>query len=339
MAKKKSSESEYNGILLVDKPAGVTSHDVVDRIRRICKTRRVGHTGTLDPQATGLLVILLGEATRISEYLVGVEKSYEGTVRFGVVSNTYDADGEIVPGPSQNLPTSVEQIQAVANALVGTIMQVPPPYSAKKVAGKKLYEYAREGAVPEVEPREITVKEFEILNLENGQSEFGVDCSSGTYVRSLSHELGQRLGCGGVLVELRRTDVGPFQIEDAHTLEALEELMTSGKFGTAVLPIQRALPWMPPAWLGPNAETWIRRGQAIPHNMVTTHDDGRPARGALVVLCRLSGEAVAIARADVAPSSPPPRSMVNAVAPWYQPVKIFELSSATKAPNEDDSDE
>ncbi|MBI1290442.1 tRNA pseudouridine(55) synthase TruB [bacterium] len=339
MGKKKSSASEFHGILLVDKPAGITSHDVVNRIRRIFQTRRVGHAGTLDPQATGILVVLLGEATRVSEYLMGVEKSYEGTIRFGVTSDTYDAEGVVETVPDAVLPASQEAIQEAANSMVGTILQTPPAYSAKKIAGKKLYEYAREGEVPEVEAREVEIRAFDILNYENGTSEFGVDCSSGTYIRSMAHDLGQRLGCGAILTELRRTDVGAFQIEDAHTLEAIEAAAESRTLGSVLVPIQRALPWMPVVHLGPGAETWLRRGQAIPHNMVSTADDRRMPRGTVVVLCRLNGDAVAIARADVAPASPPPRAMLNAVAPWYQPVKIFDINNTATFGEEDESDE
>ncbi|MEO8376731.1 MAG: tRNA pseudouridine(55) synthase TruB, partial [Candidatus Sumerlaeota bacterium] len=214
--------SEYHGVLLVDKPAGITSHDVVDRVRKVFGTRRVGHAGTLDPGATGLLVMLLGEATKISEYLIGCDKSYEGTMQLGVVSDTYDAEGEIKPGAGKTLPRKMDDLQEFASDLTGDIDQVPPAYSAKKVAGKKLYEYARQGNVPEIESREITVSDFEILTYEGDKAEFGVDCSSGTYVRSLVHSLGEAAGCGAILIELRRTDVGPFGIEDAHTLENLE---------------------------------------------------------------------------------------------------------------------
>jgi tRNA pseudouridine55 synthase len=326
MAKKKNkSESKFHGIVLVDKPPGVTSHDVVDRVRRIFGTRAVGHTGTLDPQATGLLVMLVGEATRVSEYLVGTDKTYEGTIRFGVVSDTYDADGKVEPGPGGAVPTVLETVQAAAAEFNGEIDQVPPPYSAKKVAGRKLYEYAREGAVPVVEPRRVRIGEFEILNLADGVSEFGVDCSSGTYVRSLVHELGQKLGCGAILTELRRTDVGLFQIENARTLEVLESLQGDHALRETIVPLQVALAKLPTVHIGPTAESWLRRGQPIPHNMVSTPDDWRPGRGSQVVLVRLTGEAVAIAKVEPAPASPPPRAMANAVAPWYHPIKQFDI--------------
>ncbi|CAN5253556.1 hypothetical protein BH09SUM1_BH09SUM1_18420 [soil metagenome] len=328
MTVKKNSKktSEYHGILLVDKPAGITSHDVVDRIRAVFDTRRVGHAGTLDPQATGLLVMLLGEATKISEYLVGVDKSYEGTIRFGVVSDTYDKEGQIVPGPGGKLPTDLEDLQDLAADLTGDIDQVPPPYSAKKVAGKKLYEYAREGKSPEVESREVRVDDFELLNLTGETAEFGIDCSSGTYVRSLVHELGQMAGCGAILAELRRTDVGGFRIEDGHTVEELEAA-TPENLREWVIPIRQALTDTMTAYLLPTAEQWLRRGQAIPHSLVQTDDDRRPTRGSIVVLCRINGDAVAIARVDPAPHSPPPKAMLGANPPWYQPIKQFETDT------------
>lgn len=329
--KKARKSSNFHGVLLVDKPAGITSHDVVDRVRKIFGTRRVGHAGTLDPGATGLLVLLLGEATKISEYLMSCDKSYEGTLRFGYVSDTYDKDGEVVPGPGGPIPTSIEEIQEFASEFIGTIDQVPPAYSAKKIAGKKLYEYAREGNVPEVEPRSITVHDFEILTCSGDLVEFGVDCSSGTYVRTLVHDMGQDIGCGAVLVELRRTDVGPFGIEDARTLETLEGIEEEAELAATLVPIRRALPQMMTMYLLPTAEQWIRRGQCIPHSLVQADDDRRPSRGSRVVLCRINGESVAIARVDPAPISPPPRALMNAVAPWYQPIKQFEVSEGVSS--------
>ncbi len=309
----------------MDKPAGITSHDVVDRVRKIFGTRRVGHTGTLDPRATGLLVLLLGEATKISEYLMGLDKSYEGTMKLGVTSDSFDMDTELRPGGGKEFPRDLEKLQDLAAELTGEIDQVPPAYSAKKVGGKKLYEYARAGESPEVEPRKVRIDDFEILTLEDDLCEFGVDCSSGTYVRSIVHDFGEKLGCGAVLAELRRTDVGPFGIEDAWTLEGLENLEGKSDKLSAIIPIRRALAHMLTVYLASGAETWIRRGQAIPHNMVQTEDDAYPGRASTVVLTRLNGHAVALARVDPAPMSPPPRAMYGAVAPWYQPIKQFEI--------------
>jgi len=337
---KPKTPSEYHGILLVDKPEGITSHDVVDRVRRIFGTRAVGHTGTLDPQATGLLVLLLGEATKISEYLMGVDKSYEGTVKFGIVSDSYDMDGDVLPGPGGAIPTDLAALQEMANAFVGEISQMPPPFSARKVGGKKLYEYARSGETPpQVEPRVVKVGAFELLTLEGDQCEFGVDCGSGTYVRSLAHELGQKAGCGGVLSELRRTDVGAFGIEDARTLEQLEALTTAAERRACLLPIRRALPHLPAVFLLGGAERWLRNGQAIPSSMVHTEDDRPARRGVPTVLCRINGEAIAIAKAEPAPPSPPPRAMAGAPGPWFLPVKLFEIPETRPREEEPEADE
>ncbi len=335
--KKSKRSSEFHGILLVDKPAGMTSHDVVDRVRRIYATRRVGHCGTLDPQATGLLVLLLGEATRISEHLMGMDKSYEGTMRLGFTSDTYDAEGEVIPAPEGWDCPTLEALQEAATSFTGEIEQLPPPYSAKKVAGKKLYEYARKGEIPEIEPREVRVDDFEILELTGeNHAVFGVDCSTGTYVRSLVHDLGQKFGCGAILTELRRTDFGPFRIEDAHTLQDLEGRTTKASLAEVVIPIRRAVPQFPPAYLLPTAEAWVRRGQAIPHNLVQMADDAIPPRGSMVLLCRLNGLEVAVARVDPAPLSPPPKALRPAMAPWYQPVKQFSIEPPDEAESGED---
>lgn len=333
----KKRTSEFHGALLVDKPAGVTSHDVVDRVRRIFATRRVGHTGTLDPQATGLLVLLLGEATKISEYLVGCDKSYEGTMRLGVVSDTYDVEGKVVDGPGAAIPTSIPVIQDIADGLTGETDQVPPPYSAKKVAGKKLYEYARKGQDPgEVKARRIHVQDYEIITLEGDTSEFGVDCSSGTYVRSLVHDLGQQLGCGAILTELNRTDVGPFRLEDAQQLDELEAITSKRKLREYLIPITRALGDVPVLYLVNDGERWLRNGQAIPHGMVHSEDNLRPTRGARVLLARVNGDPLAIARVEPAPTSPPPKAMLHTNPPWYQPVKLFEIDPLDEEEEDDE---
>ncbi len=322
---KKKNTSEYHGVLLVDKPAGITSHDVVDRIRKIFGTRRVGHTGTLDPQATGLLVLLLGEATKISEYLMGVDKSYEGTIKLGLVSDTCDLEGEVSPGAGGTVPATMEALQEFASELTGDLDQVPPPYSAKKVAGKKLYEYARKGEKPDVKARPIRVDDFEIISFENDQAEFGIDCTAGTYVRSLAHDLGQKAGCGAILSELRRTDVGSFTIEESHTLDDLGKLETPAELAEKVIPIRKALSQFPSAFMINDAERWIKNGQAIPQNLLHAEDQIVTKSGALIVLCRVNGQAIAIARVDPAPVSPPPRALTGAVPPWYQPIKQFDI--------------
>lgn len=210
-----------NGVLLVDKPAGMTSHDVVDRVRRAAQQRRIGHTGTLDPGATGLLVLCLGAATRLSEHLTGLDKTYEGTMRLGVVTDSYDMDGAAV---SEHPVPALAQadIQAVCDTLTGDILQTPPMMSAVKVGGKRLYKMARSGQTVEREPRPVHVEAFDILSWTPPEAGLLVRCGSGTYVRALCHEAGQALGCGGILASLRRTRVGAFSVADAVALDALD---------------------------------------------------------------------------------------------------------------------
>lgn len=207
------------GILLVDKPAGMTSHDVVDRIRRAARMKRVGHTGTLDPAATGLLILCLGPATRLSEHFTGLEKTYEGTMRLGIETVSYDLDGEVVaerPVPE----LTVEGLQHHCDAFVGPIQQVPPMVSAVRVDGERLYKLARKGEVVDRPSRAVTVRAYDVLSYDPPDARVRVTCSSGTYVRSLCHDVGQVIGCGAVLASLRRIAVGRHHIDDALPLDA-----------------------------------------------------------------------------------------------------------------------
>lgn len=210
-----------NGLLLVDKPAGMTSHDVVDYIRKVARIRRVGHTGTLDPAATGLLILCLGKATRLSEHLTRMDKTYEGAMRLGITTRSYDLDSEVLeerPVPALTL----EEIQSACDRFTGEIEQLPPMVSAVKVGGERLYKIARKGETVERTPRQVTVYEFRALDYAAPESHVRVRCTSGTYVRSLCHDAGQSLGCGAVLAALRRTAVGHHRVEDAVALETLK---------------------------------------------------------------------------------------------------------------------
>lgn len=206
---------DLKGFLLIDKESGVTSFDVVREIRKACGVKRVGHAGTLDPLATGLLLVAVGEATKLLEFLVGCDKAYEVVARFGAVSDTYDADGRIAKGDS--LPQfSREDLEvAVQKHFSGSIMQIPPKFSALKVGGRKAYELARAGEEVELVARNVRIDEFAILDFDWPVVKFSVKCSTGTYIRSLVHDLGQVLGCGAYVVELRRTKVGSFDLGDA----------------------------------------------------------------------------------------------------------------------------
>ncbi|MBI3119022.1 MAG: tRNA pseudouridine(55) synthase TruB [Candidatus Hydrogenedentes bacterium] len=201
----------------------MTSHDVVDHVRRAARTRRVGHTGTLDPGATGLLILCVGTATRLSEHLTGLDKTYEGTMRLGVTTDSFDMDGQVLeerPVPE----LALRGIQEKCDAFVGDILQIPPMISAVKVGGERLYKMARKGEVVEREPRPVTVYEFSVQSVTLPDVEVRVRCSRGTYVRSLCHDVGQALGCGAILASLRRTEVGRFQVKDAAPLTALSDV-------------------------------------------------------------------------------------------------------------------
>jgi len=205
--------SPAEGLLLVDKPKGVTSHDVVDVVRRGLATRKVGHAGTLDPMATGLLLIGVGRATRLLRFLGGLPKTYEGSMRLGIETTTLDADGDVVRETGVDVTDA--QVGAVMRALVGESLQRPPAYSAVKVGGRKLYEAAREGERLEAEPRPIRVDAFDLLSYEAPDVTFRVTCSGGTYVRVLASDVGAALSCGAHLIALRRTAIGPYSVDDA----------------------------------------------------------------------------------------------------------------------------
>jgi tRNA pseudouridine55 synthase len=205
--------SPAEGLLLVDKPQGVTSHDVVDVVRRGLATRKVGHAGTLDPMATGLLLIGVGRATRLLRFLGGLLKTYEGSMRLGIETTTLDADGDVVRETGVDVTDA--QVGAAMRALVGESLQRPPAYSAVKVGGRKLYEAAREGERLEAEPRPIRVDAFDLLSYEAPDVTFRVTCSGGTYVRVLASDVGAALSCGAHLIALRRTAIGPYSVDDA----------------------------------------------------------------------------------------------------------------------------
>jgi len=210
-----------DGVLVLDKPGGITSHDAVNRLRRITGERSIGHLGTLDPMATGVLPMLLGRMTRLAQFYLHCEKEYEGEIRLGFATDTYDATGEPT-GSSNQVNCSEVQIREVAERFVGVIEQTPPSYSAKKIAGVPAYKLARKKQTVELKPVKVEIKQFEIAGVQGDRVAFRAQVASGTYLRSLAHDLGQQLGVGGHLARLRRTAVGEFKIEDACRLEDLE---------------------------------------------------------------------------------------------------------------------
>jgi tRNA pseudouridine55 synthase len=210
-----------NGVLIIDKPAVMTSHDVVNRVRRILHERSVGHLGTLDPMATGVLPLVVGSFTRLAQFYIRAEKIYEGTIRFGFATDTYDAEGDPT-GPPTSVSLDYDQINSLAANFKGVIEQTPPPFSAKKIHGVPAYKLARKHKDVVLQPVQVEIKEFEILTVEGERACFRARVASGTYMRSVAHEMGLKLGCGAHLEQLRRTAVAEFTLEDAVSLDQLD---------------------------------------------------------------------------------------------------------------------
>src|SRR3984957_671514 len=210
-----------NAILLIDKPAGLTSHDVVNRVRRMLQERSIGHLGALDPLATGVLPLVIGNLTRLAQFYTSSEKTYEGTIRFGFSTDTYDAEGE--PTSSKRpISLSLAEVRQLAIRFQGKIEQIPPPFSAKKIRGVPAYKLARKHSDFELKPVPVEIKQFQITEVDNDRASFRARVASGTYMRSVAHDMGQLMGCGAHLESLRRTAVAEFELTDAHTLEELQ---------------------------------------------------------------------------------------------------------------------
>ncbi len=233
-----------DGVIVVDKPCAWTSHDVVNRIRRLAGTRKVGHLGTLDPGATGVLPLVIGRATRLAQFYTRNDKIYEGVIRFGYSTDSYDADGQPT-SPVQDTALTHEQVDAGLDRFRGPFAQTPPPVSAKKVAGRPAYESARKHQPVDLKPVDIEVYSLDLLRVEGCEAEIRVHCSAGTYLRSIAHDAGQALGCGAFLKSLRRTASGDFKVGAARTLEELAALSEAGRFDEAVIPAAQLLPQFP----------------------------------------------------------------------------------------------
>jgi len=231
---------ELEGVLLVDKPGAHTSHDVVARLRRKLNMKRIGHAGTLDPMATGLMILLIGKATRISQYLISLDKEYEGTIELGKVTDSQDADGEVLetrPVP----PLTEAEVRTTMQGFIGDQYQTPPMYSAIKIDGVPLYKSARKGEEVEREPRFIRVMSFDLLRFASPHIDFRLQCTKGTYVRTIAHDLGGRLGCGAHLAALRRTATQNFHISQALTLDQIEALSLP-EIEKRLIPVHQAVP-------------------------------------------------------------------------------------------------
>jgi tRNA pseudouridine55 synthase len=311
-----------DGLLIIDKPAGITSHDVVAQVRHILHQPRVGHTGTLDPFATGVLAILVGRATRLAQFLTGLEKEYEAVIRLGYATDTGDLTGKPINDPKTAgiAPGgwTREQIEAALQELRGEIDQVPPMYSAKKQGGRKLYELARQGQQVEREPVRVCVYEFEPIRLASQATvellkdnldgtfdfEVRVECSSGTYIRTLAEDFGKRLGVGAHLAALRRTRVGDFTVHQANTLEQLKVHFGEESLGRILLPPDEALGRLPYFELGVDDLRRIRNGLSIKISQAPWNDAER------VKMRDAKGNLMAVAEFSAAEGSLHPRVVI-----------------------------
>lgn len=297
-------KNAVSGILVVDKPVGLTSHDVVDIIRRGINIRRAGHTGTLDPRASGVLVVLVGPAVRLSEFVSAADKRYQAILRLGGSTDTYDAEGKFTKEskPDAALNITESQFNEVLQRYVGEIEQTPPAYSAVKVHGRKAYEMAREGEEVDLAPRKIQVYHLEILEWAPPEVVIDVHCSSGTYVRSLANDVGNALGCGAYLVGLRRTKSGRFTLREATPLRKLQDAFTAGDWYQYLIPAAEALAEWPAVELSPDAVEEVKHG----HRVIAAPD----AKAGLVRGVSMAGELIAILSLDE-------------TAMEWQPKKVF----------------
>ena len=251
-----------DGVLIIDKPRGLTSHDVVNRVRRILGQRSVGHLGTLDPLATGVLPLVTGNLTRLAQFYAASEKIYEGVIRFGYATDTYDAEGEPA-SPEQTVKVSLEQLRELAARFKGVIEQMPPPFSAKKLHGVPAYKLARKHKDVALKPVRVEIKELEILAVDGDRAGFQARVASGTYMRSVAHDMGREIGCGAHLESLRRTTLGEFNLTQAHTLEQLEAAAKAGEPEEMFIHPRQLLPQFPCVTATEEMATRIRSGRTV----------------------------------------------------------------------------
>lgn len=305
-------KNAISGVLVVDKPVGMTSHDVVEAIRRGTNIRRAGHTGTLDPRASGVLVILIGPAVRLSEYVSASDKRYQAIIRLGSSTDTFDSEGKFVRS-DQPVNVTEEQFETILKQFEGEIEQTPPPFSAVKVNGRPAYDMARKGEEVELAPRKITVHHLEVLEWAPPEIVVDVHCSSGTYVRSLANDIGNALGTGAYLVGLRRTKSGRFSLRDATPLRKLQEAFQAGNWYQFLIPAAEALGEWPAIELSPDDVEEVRHGHRVKATLEADAERPQLVRGV-----SMAGELIAL--------------MVPAVgedgSPEWQPKKVFFTSEA-----------
>jgi tRNA pseudouridine55 synthase len=266
-----------NGVIVVNKPAGWTSHDVVGKLRGIADTRRVGHLGTLDPIATGVLPLMIGQATRLARFWDRSEKIYEAVVRFGFATSTYDRAGEPC-GPDVETNITADQIEACLAPMRGEIEQTPPPVSAKKINGVPAYKLARKNQPVELAPVRVSIYELTAAGVEKSRARLRVRCSAGTYIRSIAHQLGIDLGCGAHIEELVRTQSGPFGIDRAFTIEQLQQLKDEGRLADALIPMKDLLPDFPAIFVDGTTAAQIRQGRDFSVSAFRAHGETRHVR-------------------------------------------------------------
>ena len=251
-----------NAILVIDKPSGMTSHDVVNRVRRILHERSVGHLGTLDPLATGVLPLVTGNLTRLAQFFTSSDKTYEGAIRFGYATDTYDAQGEATT-PAQDVSLSLEQVRELAANFRGVIEQMPPPFSAKKINGVPAYKLARKHKEVVLKPVQVEIKAFDVLRVEGSAVTFRATVTSGTYMRSIAHDMGQRFGSGAHLESLRRTALGNFSIADAHSLDELQLALEAGETDAIFVHPRTILSELPSVTANDETAALIRSGRPV----------------------------------------------------------------------------
>ncbi len=306
-----------SGILVVDKPIGLTSHDVVQTIRTGTGIRRAGHTGTLDPRASGVLVVLIGPAVRLSEYVSATDKRYQAIIRLGSSTDTYDSEGKFTQQSSDPVNVTEEQFDTALQGFVGEIEQTPPAYSAIKVKGRRAYDMARKGEEVELEPRKIQVFHLEVLEWAPPEVVIDAHCSSGTYIRSLANDLGNTLGCGAYLVGLRRTKSGRFSLREATPLRKLQEAFAAGNWYQYLIPAAEALGDWDALELNPDQVDEVRHGHRLPAEPGT--------KPGMVRGISLAGELVALLELVPAAETSPVDGEEPAAEPVmeWQPKKVF----------------
>lgn len=315
-------KAEVHGVLNINKPAGMTSHDVVDAVRKILGVRRVGHTGTLDPQATGVLPLCVGRATRIAQFLTQADKEYLMTLRLGVTTDTLDAAGKET-GRVEDIRVRREDLLAILPRFVGEIQQVPPIFSAKKYRGERLYRLARRGEKVERPPVAVRVHGLELLEFTPPFVRLRATCSKGTYARSLCDDIGRALGCGGHLHALTRTRSGRFSLDGILTLEALEAQVREGRLPEVLIPIADALAHLPAVRVAPEAGRLILHGGAVAAALVVQFP-GDLARGALVRVLGFRKQLLSLAATTVAS---PDFAACEPTRVVLQPVRVFSSAA------------